>query len=183
MREEILAKLREVVDEKRYRHSILAAEAARDIAEARGLDGEKAYTAGLLHDIAKRFSAEENRYFVEKYALDPELLNAEAKNFVHADVGAAAAKEWFDVDDEIYEAIRLHTIPEKGMSDFSKVIFLADKVGREELSLEMREIKELAKENLDGAMLKFLLRQEEELKERGIKQHPRTAEVIRELAH
>jgi len=40
----------------RYQHSLGVAQTARDMAIAFGADPEKAYWAGLMHDVAKGFS-------------------------------------------------------------------------------------------------------------------------------
>ena len=81
--EQIREKLHQSVDEERYVHSILVANQAKNLALHYGLDYEKAYIAGLAHDIAKRLSPEQEKYFVEKYNLDLELLSNEAKNYRH----------------------------------------------------------------------------------------------------
>ena len=47
----------------------------------------------------------------------------------HAPVGAyIAEKEYSVTDSEILSAIRWHTIGKKNMSDFEKIIFIADKI-------------------------------------------------------
>ena len=178
LREEIKRRLAEVVDEKRYRHCLLTAEKADLLARAHGLSAEDAELAGLVHDIAKRFSDEENREWVTRAGLDPGLLDPACKNYIHADVGAVVAKEWFSLSDEICRAVRLHTIPDPEMTAFDKVIFLADKVGRENLDPELQELENLALEDLDAAMVKFLRAQEVWLSERGLLQHPRTAKFL-----
>ena len=43
---------------KRYHHSLCVADEAKRLAEKYGADGEKAYLAGLLHDITKNASEE-----------------------------------------------------------------------------------------------------------------------------
>ena len=41
------------MSKKRYIHTVSMAKLAKEIAESNGLDGMKAYVAGMLHDIAK----------------------------------------------------------------------------------------------------------------------------------
>ncbi len=177
----IRVKLLNSVDVDRYVHSILVAEVAKRLAIRYDLDAEKAYTAGLTHDIAKRLSPEEEKYFVRKYQLDDGLLSDTAKNYRHSDIGAVVAKEWFDLDDEICQAIRLHTIPTTEMTSFDKVIFLADKLGRRDFENSLEPLRELAFEDLDKAMLFFLDEQAKDLEKRGIKQHPDTVKFIESL--
>ncbi len=126
--ESLLGWLRENLSEKRYVHSIGTAECARDLAVKFGLDSEKAYMAGLLHDCAKCFSNEKlleiinNNLNVQKV----ELMNYKT---LHAPVSAFIAKNNFGVEDnEILSAIRWHTLGKIDMTDFEKIIFLADKI-------------------------------------------------------
>ena len=51
--------LKENLDSERYEHSLGVAECAAELAERFGLDKEKAYLCGLIHDCAKCFSNEE----------------------------------------------------------------------------------------------------------------------------
>ncbi len=180
--EKIRKKLYQSVDLKRYIHSLLVAEQAKSLALHYGLNPEKAYTAGLVHDIAKRLSPEEEKYFVEKYRLDPALLTDIAKNYRHSDIGAVVAKEWFDLDDEICQAIKYHTIPNKKMTDYDKIIFLADKIGRNDLPEEWTPLKELAYRNLNEAMIMFLTEQKKDLERRGITPHSGSQEFLDALS-
>ncbi|MBO7681338.1 MAG: HDIG domain-containing protein, partial [Clostridia bacterium] len=51
--EEYKALLKNHVDERRYAHSLNVADAAKELAERNGVDADKAYLCGLLHDIEK----------------------------------------------------------------------------------------------------------------------------------
>jgi len=180
-RGEILERLKTGVSAGRFEHSVLTGEVARKLAERHGLDPREAELAGLAHDIAKEFSEEENRRYVEKYGLAPELLEEKARKYVHADVGAEVVRE-MGLGGEIANAVRLHTIPEAGMGKFEKAIFLADKIGRVELKEGLEELPGLAFEDLDRAMLFFLEKQAVRLREKGIEQHERTKKLMEELA-
>lgn len=48
--------LKKRLNEKRYYHSLCVADEAKRLAEKYGGDTEKAYLAGLLHDITKKRS-------------------------------------------------------------------------------------------------------------------------------
>ena len=50
----------------RYQHSVMVAKCAKDLALIYNIDTNKAYIAGLLHDIAKEFNDEENQYYIDK---------------------------------------------------------------------------------------------------------------------
>ena len=50
---EIKEWLKENLNEERYLHSLGTADCAKDLAKRYGLDEEKAYLTGLIHDCAK----------------------------------------------------------------------------------------------------------------------------------
>ena len=55
---DIKKQLKNTLSEERYFHTLGTADCAKKLAEKYGLDEEKAYLAGLLHDCAKCFSNE-----------------------------------------------------------------------------------------------------------------------------
>lgn len=125
---EIKEWLKQNLNEERYIHSLGTAECAKELAGKFNFDSGKAYTAGLLHDCAKCFS---NEKLLEIIQENLEVEEAEMLNYktLHAPVSAHIAKEQFGVTDrEILSAIRWHTLGQIDMSDFEKIIFLADKI-------------------------------------------------------
>lgn len=120
--------LEENLNEERYSHTLGVADTAKDLAKKYNLDEEKAYIAGLLHDCAK-CQKNEDLYEIltdKMHCNMEEYLNPKT---YHSPVGAYFAKEIFGVEDEeILSAIASHTIGRENMTDFEKVIFLADKI-------------------------------------------------------
>ena len=115
------------LDEERLLHSLGCAQEASSLAEKFGLDSKKAYIAGLLHDCAKCLSKE--KLFEIGSHLD--LVEGEDTNskIIHAPVSAYLAKEEFGIgDEEILSAIRWHTLGRADMTEFEKILFLADKI-------------------------------------------------------
>ena len=51
------AYLKEHLSKKRYTHSMNVANSAVELAKRYGADADKAYVAGLLHDVAKEIPA------------------------------------------------------------------------------------------------------------------------------
>ena len=123
--------LKEHLNDERYRHSLGTAECASYLAEKFGLDKEKAYFCGLIHDCAKCVPSDDLKSMICdcKDLCEGELLN---RKTYHAPAGAIIAKKEFCVEDEeILSAIRWHTLGKEDMSDFEKIIFLADKIESE----------------------------------------------------
>jgi len=134
----ILTWLKDNLDEQRIMHSLGTAQCAKELAKKFGLDEEKAYLAGLLHDCAKCFKKED----MIKIGKDLNLEDSEFSNFkvLHAPVSAYIAKKELGVEDaEILSAIRWHTLGKMCMSTFEKIIFLADKIEPSTRDLEFRD--------------------------------------------
>ena len=150
--------LKDNLVEERYIHSLGVMEAAVELAQIFHLDIEKARLAGLLHDAAKCFPNEKLLDVIKEHI--PEVHECELLNYktLHAPVSAYLAKTKFNVTDtEILDAIRWHTLGRCNMSDFEKIIFLADKIEARTRDLTFRnECMELLKENngLDKALFK-----------------------------
>ncbi len=152
--EEIKDKLKACLSEERYLHSIGTMEMAVELAKRFHLDEEKALVAGLLHDCAKCLTNEELKEYYNSFE---ECEKLSSKTW-HAPVGAVIAKRDFGVEDEeILSSIRWHTVGKKDMSDFEKIIFLADKIETRTREPKFRQKieKTLNKTNsLDSALLK-----------------------------
>lgn len=120
--------LKENLNEERYIHTLGTAECAKSLAEKFDLNTEKAYIAGLLHDCAKCFSNEKLLEIIHENlnVEECEMLNYKT---LHAPVSAFIAEKEFGVEDkEILSAIRWHTLGKLEMTDFEKIVFLADKI-------------------------------------------------------
>ena len=113
---------------ERYSHSLGTAECAKKLAEKFGLNLEKAYVAGLLHDAAKCFSNEKLSEIIHAH-LNVEESELQNYKTLHAPVSAYIVEKDFGVTDkEILSAIRWHTLGKLDMTDFEKIVFLADKI-------------------------------------------------------
>ena len=155
----ILQNLRQDLNEERYEHSIGVAEMAKELAERFGCDPEKAYIAGLLHDCAKCMDFELSKKIALENTSDLDETEKDNKKTIHAPVSAYIAKEKYGVTDkEILSAIRLHTIGKCQMTDFEKIIFIADKIEHRTREFEFRtQIEQYLEEKenpLDKAMFK-----------------------------
>lgn len=165
----------------RYEHSIRVAEEAKKLAYHYNIDTEKAYVAGMVHDIAKEFTIEENEKWINKCNLSKELLNPELKNIIHADIGAVVVKEIYGFDEEICNSVKYHTIGNVSMSLFDKIIFVADMIGRKNISPKIEKIKQLAYKNIDMAVKLCIINQKEKLESRGETVHPEAVKLLKSL--
>ncbi len=121
--------LSENLDEERYLHSLGTADMAKNLAKRYGLNAEKAYLAGLLHDCAKCESNEKLLNIIKSQIKDVDPTELKNYKTFHAPVSALYAKEKFMVDDnEILSAIKAHTLGKLNMTPFEMIIFLSDKI-------------------------------------------------------
>lgn len=126
---------------ERYAHSLRVAETARLLAEHYGLDAEKAYFAGLSHDMCKDLD-EETQFFLASH--DGKPLSQEEKErpaLLHGRAAAQKLQRDFGVSDaDILEAVAYHTLGAKDMGALSRIIFVADKIepGRPQSTEEYR---------------------------------------------
>lgn len=173
--------LKENLSKKRYEHSLLVAKEAKSLAKIYHVDEEKAYLAGLIHDIAKELSEEENNYWIKKGNLADDLKNENYKKIRHADIGALIAKEKYNLDNDICNAIKYHTIGNKNMDTLAKIIYIADKIGRKEIPKELIPIKDLVKKDLNAALIYFIEKQNKNLISKNITPHKNTEELLQTL--
>lgn len=154
---EILNWLEKNLSKERFSHTLGTAKKAKELAKKYNLNCEKAYTAGLLHDCAKCFSNEELLEIIKEHLSveECELMNYKT---LHAPVSAYIAQTQFKVtDNEILSAIRWHTLGKLDMTEFEKIIFLADKIEPNTREKEYTEkIEKLLSEDngLNKALLK-----------------------------
>ncbi|MBP3798913.1 MAG: bis(5'-nucleosyl)-tetraphosphatase (symmetrical) YqeK [Ruminococcus sp.] len=149
--------LREHLSKKRYTHSINVAGAAVELAKKYGADTDKAYTAGLLHDIAKEMPAEEQRRIVLASSLKVSDVEKEALPLFHAIAGAELVQTLFDIEDEeLIWAIRWHTVAAGGMSRLAVVVYLADLISADRDYKDVGRMRKLADKSIERAMCEAL---------------------------
>ncbi len=183
--EELLIWLRNNLNDERYEHSLGTAEMAKKLAEDYSQNPERAYVAGLLHDCAKCFSTEKLLEIIDKNNLDVDPIEKMNYKTLHAPVSAYVAKIEFGVtDEEILSAIRWHTIGKLNMSDFEKIIYLADKIEIRTREPEYAEpIREVltGQNGLDKAMLQSYKLTIKSLVDRNLKICPMTIDIYNHL--
>lgn len=119
--------LQERLTPKRYHHSLCVADEAVRLAKKYGGDTEKAYLAGLLHDITKNASEEEHLHIFREFDIMLNDVEKNAEKLWHAISGAAYIEHILGINDtEIITAVRYHTTARKNMTQLEKILYLAD---------------------------------------------------------
>jgi predicted HD superfamily hydrolase involved in NAD metabolism len=127
MREAIIHWLKENVSAHRLEHILGVEKFSAELAEQHGVDRQKAAQAGLMHDLAKFFPPPRLLAIAEEDGIELDDIFRINPHLLHADVSAVVAKKQFGiVDEDILEAIRLHTLGRPGMGKLSCIVFVAD---------------------------------------------------------
>ncbi|CDF02330.1 MAG TPA: bis(5'-nucleosyl)-tetraphosphatase (symmetrical) YqeK [Ruminococcus sp.] len=149
--------LKERLSKKRFNHSVNVAEESRILAELYGEDPEKAFFAGLLHDICKEEDAEVQRQMAEKSGLSVLREELESRPLLHGIAGAYFVKTEFGIKDiDIINAIRFHTVGRAGMSKLEEIVYLADLVSADRDYKDVDKMRKIVHTDLDSAMLEGL---------------------------
>ncbi len=179
--DEIKKYLKQNLSEFRYNHSLMVADEAKKLAEHYNVNSEKAYVAGLVHDIAKEFSDEENLQCIQKYNLSETLLDESIKPIIHADIGAEFIQDMYNFDDEICNSVRYHAIGNFPMTMLEKIIFVADKIARKNPDELLKKEQKLAYTDLDLVLLMCLEYSKNKLEKYGKSLQPVTLKLLQSL--
>ena len=177
--ERIKKDLKESLSDYRYEHSLRVGEVSKELAHIYHVDEEKAYLAGIIHDIAKEFTKEQNEEIMKRN--HQTINNKENPRINHAIVGAVYAKEKYHLDEEIIHAISSHTIGDIPMSTLDKIVFVADKIEPGKNYSKIEEERKLAKENLDKAIILCIENNHQKLMKENKKISPKSIEVLNNL--
>lgn len=153
-RSEALEIVKQQLTERRFQHTLGVMETAIELAKRYGADVKKAELAAIFHDYAKYRPYEEMGQIIIQQNLGRNLLTTNPEVW-HGPVGAyLVQKEVGITDEEILNAIRYHTSGRPNMTLLEKIIFLADYIepGRKFPGVE--EVRNLANNDLDEAVLK-----------------------------
>lgn len=153
--------LKEELSEEKYIHSFGVMEYAENLAKRFNLNAEKAKVAGLLHDCAKSFNKKLMFEIIKFKKISVFEKEKEHLKTLHAPISAFIAMSEFGVkDEEIINAIRYHTIARVNMTNFEKIVFVADKIElntrEKELTTEVESL--LIQENGLNKAMEFLLK-------------------------
>ncbi|MDX8359517.1 MULTISPECIES: bis(5'-nucleosyl)-tetraphosphatase (symmetrical) YqeK [Bacillaceae] len=155
-REEALQIVKEQLTEHRYLHTIGVMETALKLAKRYDCDQKQCELAAIFHDYAKFRSKEEMKKIIIEQKMNQNLLHFHNELW-HAPVGAYLVQTEVGIEDlAIIDAIKYHTSGRENMTLLEKIIFLADYIepGRHFPGVE--EVRAIASQNLDDAVIQAL---------------------------
>ena len=143
-----------VLSEKRFVHTVNVAEEAKRLAAVWGEDTERAYLAGIIHDIAKEVSESKALNALAEYGYNPDETERQNPELLHGKLAAYIAKDKFGIDDAgVLSAVTYHTTGRPEMSLLEKIIYVADFTEPGRIYPEAEKIRNLAEQNIDKAVL------------------------------
>ena len=147
--------LKKNLSEKRYNHSVRVAEMCAEIAELCDYDKDKAYFAGLTHDICKEIPKDKMISMVEKSKYSICEYELSHLSLLHGKAGAYVLETEFGItDEEILGAVAYHVSGTFDYGNLGKILYIADKNERGRDFVTDEYIKMLYAMSLDE-MFKF----------------------------
>lgn len=137
---------------QRYYHSVCVAKKAAELAKEYGCDTDKAYLAGLMHDVCKNDDDEKILKIFNKFDIIIDKVSFRERKLWHAIAGAAYCKYELHLDDEVCSAIRYHTTGRADMSLLEKIIFIADFVSDDRDYDDVDKVRDMLKYGLDNTV-------------------------------
>lgn len=170
-----------MVKAKRVAHICGVEEEAARLALRWGADEGELRRAAILHDCTKYLSKQEHLEICHRYGVPLDSLERSAEKLLHAKSGAALAKYVFGQSETVFRAISYHTTGRGNMTLEEKLLYLADYIEPTRDFPEVAQMRRLAYEDLDRAVLLGVRLSIQEMLERNRMVHPNTLEAEQTL--
>lgn len=168
--EKIERYLKETLSDCRYEHSLSVAYTAEELCKRflPDIESGKGFFTGLVHDIAREYSKEELIEWSKKDGYPIEKWEIKNTELLHGRAGASVLKEKFGVcDEDVLEAVRIHTTGKPKMTGLQKVLFVADYIEPKRRHITPEFMKKLPGKDLDGMVFIVLTATLDYLKGKG----------------
>lgn len=139
---------------RRMRHTLGCTETAARLARRWGAPQPAARMAGLLHDVTKELSIEDQLNLCKKHGIILNNVQKQVPSLLHALTGAKVAEAEFGAPPEVCSAIRWHTTGREDMALLEKIIWLSDLIEPSRKPFPgLDEIRNQAERDLNAALL------------------------------
>lgn len=180
--EEYIKIIKGRLSEERFTHSMNVAESAAQLAEKYGANTEKAYTAGILHDITKEELHESQKEYLIRNGITLTELEKLNGKVLHQISGALFCRLELGIkDEEILGAIRYHTTGRWDMTLLEKVVYTADFISADRCYPDVEVMREKAQQSLEEAMLYSLRWTVKDLSSKTMLIHPNTLDCYNQI--
>jgi len=126
---------------------------ALTLARRWGVDLDDAREAAILHDITKKLDFSENMCIIAEHGVVLEKLANHEEKLLHSITGSLLAQSVFGVSNDVADAIKWHTTGKAGMSMLEKVIYIADYIESTRDFQGVSNLRSIAYENINDAMI------------------------------
>lgn len=147
--------LQKTLSLKRLVHSVSTAACAKILAQKFNMDQEKAFFAGLAHDIARDLPEPDILRLAANEEISPQFRGNSV--LLHSFAGAALLKKDFNIDDPvILNSIRWHTCGNPLMDGIAKIVYIADYIESSRLHISGSEGVEIMEMTLHSALYNII---------------------------
>jgi predicted HD superfamily hydrolase involved in NAD metabolism len=167
----------------RWAHSLSVARLAERLARRWGVDPERAFAAGVLHDCARGLNGAQQAELLRGYRGNTwDAAMRALPPLWHAPAGAVLARRRYGMRDAgILRALALHSTGAPGMRVLEKILFVADYAEPGRRFPGGAELRRLASQNLDAAVAAAARGKVDYLRTHGKTVHPRSRALLASL--
>jgi nicotinate-nucleotide adenylyltransferase len=175
----ITSDLIKCVKKDRYEHTMSVANTAGDLAARCGYNANKARLASMLHDVVKEYPIEKLEAICVIAGRGLDECSRNSSNLLHGPAAAYIIKENYGIiSNEISNSIYYHTTGRANMSMLEKIVYVADKIEPLNNFEGIDEVRKVAKQSIDKAMVLLLKNSINRVKIRNQMLHPLTEEAL-----
>jgi predicted HD superfamily hydrolase involved in NAD metabolism len=175
---------RKRLSDKRYGHTVRVADTAEGLAQIHSLDPNRTRLAALLHDAARETEPEDYLRLADEWGLAVGEPERKSPKLLHGPVAAELARRELGVEDEeVLEAVRVHTVGAAEIGALALALYVADKIEPARDYPSVGRIRDLAREDLYGAAAESLRRAIGHNEGRGKSIHPASREMLEWLEY
>jgi len=172
---------RETLSTERFLHSRHTALHSYDLCRRFGLDPMDGYLAGVAHDLAKQIENKQMLKIVRTAGLDISALEMDKPNLLHGKAAAVLLRERFSIHNEdVLEAVAIHTSGSENMGQLAKVIFIADKTEASR-NIEPALRKMCREDALDNILFAVLEKSIAKVKAKGMEVSDDTLKLLKRM--
>ena len=142
-----------LMNPNRVAHVLGCRDTAVELARRWGADETDAARAGLLHDITKALDGPLQLTLCREYGMLLDTFSQKNPKTLHALTGSLVAQRIFGENEAVVSAIRHHTTGCADMNTLQKIIYVADYMEPNRDFIGVEELRQLAFEDLDKALL------------------------------
>lgn len=143
--------IRPRMTEHRFRHSCAVAERARHLALRWHADPEKAFVAGMVHDICKDIPKEEQLKCICENGIIPDDVLMSNPSLWHSLAGSLYLPSVGVDDPDILSAVRYHTSARADMTLLEEIIYMADLTSADRRYHDIEHVRRLCESSLHKA--------------------------------